>query len=181
MISGDATTVLPKRAFLVVGPESSGTRLVTRCLLAAGCQGWGDHVQGFDSSLEGAGNLIVWRRSLPYGQHWPDLRQMLLALRGRGYDVRVLATLRSHYCMVRSQLRARHVQSERQAERNIAEAMCRIVSFVADANLPVRYVTYEEVVHNSEAFSRTLEEWGLKWKTGLRDGNAKYLEPQIAA
>ena len=169
-----------KRAFLVLGPESSGTRLVTRCLLAAGCQGWGDHEQGFDSSLDDAGELIVWRRSLPHGGQWSDLRQMLLALRQRGYDVRVLATIRSHYCMVRSQLRARHVQTPREAERNISEAMCRIVGFVAESNLPVRWVPYEEVVHNSEAFSRTIQEWGLNWKTGLRDGNAKYLEPQVA-
>jgi len=174
----DATPASSKKAFLVLGPESSGTRLVTRCLIAAGCQGWGDHAQGFDTSLDGAGDLIVWRRSLPHGSQWPDLRQMLLALRCHGYDVRVLVIVRSHYCTVRSQIRARHVENQSQAERNIAQAMCRIVSFVSESNLPVRYVTYEEVVHNSEAFSRTLEQWGLKWRTGLRDGNAKYLDPR---
>ena len=175
-----ADSLTTKRAFLVLGPESSGTRLVTRCLIAAGCEGSGDHYQTFDSSLEDAGNLIVWRRSLPYGSHWPDMREMLVSLRQHGYEVRVLATVRSHYCMVQSQLAAQHACSVSEAERHIAQAMIRIVTFVSQFNLPVRYVTYEEVVHSTEAFSRTLEEWGLRWKTGIRDGNAKYLDPRNA-
>src|SRR5581483_9496380 len=120
MDCGQATPPPPKRAFLVLGPESSGTRLVTRCLIAAGCQGCGDHAQDLDASLDGAADLIVWRRSLPHGSLWPDLREMLLALRSHGYAVQVLVTVRSHYCMVRSQIRARHVQTSSQAERNIA-------------------------------------------------------------
>jgi hypothetical protein len=177
---------MSKRAFLVLGPESSGNRLVTRCLIAAGCDGDGGHRQRFDrpDGIVGAAELIVWRRSMPHGQEWPDLDQMLRRLRDGGYaDVRVLAMVRTHYCAVQSQLHGReaHVRTEQQAEENLAEAMRKIAVFCAANHLPVRYITYESLVHHFGALAATLADWGLKLTAPpetIRDENKKYLPNQ---
>lgn len=175
---------MSKKAFLVLGPESSGTRLVTQCLVAAGCDGDSSHEQRFDrpSNLGQAGNPIVWRRSLPHGHGWPDLDFLLRALWLYGYqDIQVIALVRTHYCSVRSQVHGenRHAGSYQQAERNIAAAIRRIASFVLENNLPVRWVTYESIAEpgQRESFVRMLGEWGLDTSKlpEIRDENRKYL------
>lgn len=170
-----------KRAFLVLGPESSGTRLLTEILLGAGCQGSADHDQAFDRHLDTARNLIVWRRSMPHGsgshRRWPDLdNEMLTPLVRRGFQVAVFATIRSHYCMVRSQLAVPHVSSLQEAERNVAEAMLRIATFASRNRLPIRYVPYEEIIHSSAAIILSLAERNLRPERlpFLIDGNKKY-------
>ncbi len=175
---------ITKRAFLVLGPESCGNRIVTQCLIAAGCDGDPEHEQRFDKpdGLFGASHLIVWRRSLPHGRAWPDLYGILERLRLNGYaDVRVFAVLRTHYCAVRSQVdgREKHAVSYDEAERNIAGALRRIASFVLENNLPVRWITYESIVDPQQrpTFLRVLEEWGLDTSRlpEISDENAKYL------
>jgi len=176
-----------KRAFLVLGPESAGNRLVTRCLISAGCEGDGDHEQRFDEpdGLVGAADLIVIRRSMPHGDAWPHLDGLLDRLKSHGYhDVRVLAMIRTHYCMIRSQVIAGHhcnVSPDKwfaEAEDEVASAMRRIGQFAFENKLPIRYITFESVIHNFEALRRTLAEWGIDLPAppeALRDENMKYL------
>jgi hypothetical protein len=174
---------MSKRAFLVLAPESSGSRFVTQCLIAAGCDGDAGHGQRFDepNGLKTAGDPLVWRRSLPYGAEWPDLHAMLKHLRYYGYDdIKVIALLRTHYCAVRSQVNGteKHVTNYRLAERNISDALRRIASFVLKSNLPVRWLTYESIVveQQRESFKKVLQEWGLdasKLPT-IKDANQKY-------
>jgi tetratricopeptide (TPR) repeat protein len=181
---------IAKRAFLVLGPESCGNRFVTQCCVAAGCEGDAGHEQRFDKpdGLKRAGEVIVWRRSLPHGDEWPDLDYLLKQLRTHGYnDVRVFALLRTHYCAVRAQVHGseKHVDTYDQAERNIAGAMRRISSFVLENNLPARWITYESIVDESqrESFKRVLAEWGLDASKlpEIKNENAKYLKDQSVA
>ena len=172
---------MSKRAFLVLGPESSGNRFVTRCLMAAGCDGDGDHDQRFDKTLDGAKDTIVWRRSLPYGggdgRVWPDLDTMLKKLKARDYRVRVVALLRNQYCTEKSQV-GKHVQTYKESAYNIASATRRIASFILENDLEAHYITYESVIHNWEAFARVLREWGLEPvlpAEGLKDANTQHL------
>lgn len=171
---------MAKRAFLVLGPESSGNRFVTECFIKAGCDGDPDHEQRFDRTLDGAEDTIVWRRSLPYGggnHRWPDLETMLKKLQERDYNVRVIALLRNQYCTEKSQV-GLHVKTREESARNIVSATRRIASFILENNLPAQYVTYESLIYNWSAFTRVLKEWGLKLidpPKELKDGNAKYL------
>lgn len=55
-------------AFITVGPMSSGTRLLTKVLIAGGCTGDPGHEQRFDFAIPAPGDgPIVWRRSMPHG------------------------------------------------------------------------------------------------------------------
>ncbi len=176
---------MAKRAFFVLAPESSGGRLLTQCLIAAGCEGDATHAQRFDrpEALARAGDLIVWRRSLPHAQCWPDLDGDLARLQQHGYrDVRVIALVRNDYCTVRSQVWGcePHTTTFEQAGRQVTGALRRIASFVLENNLPCRWMTYESVISESQRdiFKRALAEWGLDLTAlpSIRDENQKYLE-----
>ncbi|HEX4796816.1 MAG TPA: hypothetical protein VH370_23695 [Humisphaera sp.] len=172
---------LRRRAFLVLGPESSGTRLMTQCLIDAGCDGTAKHDQPFDKSLASAKQQIVYRNSFPHGgrqnRAWPDDKPEALLTRftDAGYEVHVVATLRTEFCATESAVEFPHVFSRRKATHNFTEAIRRISTFAADYDLPIRYITYESVVHNTEALRRTLAELGLFWTPQFTDENAKYL------
>ena len=77
---------MTKRAFLVLGPGTSGMRLMTRLLIAAGCYGDDGDDQRLDHGLPADEALIVWRRSLPHRGEWPDLRAMIRGLEAAGYE-----------------------------------------------------------------------------------------------
>ena len=65
-----------KRAYLVLGAESSCTRFITKCLIKAGCSGttldWETHEphpNGHAQKIvftDPTENCIVWRRSFPH-------------------------------------------------------------------------------------------------------------------
>lgn len=192
-----------RTAFLVLGHESSGTKLMMSFLKAAGCHGDVEDSQAFDGALTGnlrafgqAGNSIMWRRSLPHFgrpdlKHlapeaespqlrvWPDLDQLLTILDNQWYSTRVLVTIRTHYCAVRSQLERGHVRTTDEAEANIVQAMERIIDFTHRNHLPTRYFTFESMIFHPEAIVAALREWGLQVDPAklisLRDVNEQYL------
>ena len=91
-----------KRAYLVLGPEGSGTKLVTRLFVEAGCQGEWSHKQKFDR--EGpAGELVVVRRSYPHNGSWPNLKTLAGQL--LEYEVRAVVMIRTYRCTVASRTR----------------------------------------------------------------------------
>jgi len=160
------------------------------CLVAADCYGEAGHEQPFDddpNQLAGK-DMVAWRRSAPHGggkaRKICNLEaELLQPLRAHGFqEVRVFATIRNHYCMVRSQVIVPHVRSIKEAEQNIPNAMKSISDFVTRCSLPVRFVTYEELIHCSESFRRTFSSWGLDASKppSFRDGNERYLTENIS-
>jgi hypothetical protein len=167
-----------KQAFLVLGPESCGNRYVTQCFVQSGCAGQFGHIQSFDESFEAATDRIVWRRSLPYGDNWPDLDAMLRRLRAHHFlDVRVVALLRNGLCAIQSQAREHH-RPPGVASRNILIATRMISSFILENNLPHVYVTYESLAY-PELLRTIFAQWGLDSANivPFEDKNRRYLQP----
>jgi len=169
-------------AYLVAGAESSGTRMLTGLLVAAGCSGSAGHTQAWDANAPCADEhpRIVWRRSVPHGGDWPDLRGMVDELRSRGYaDVRFVVTVRDRHCLESSQVAAGHVPDAAGAAGNIRRCYGHIFSQLAE--MPeVAYVIapYESLVlHGAKAAGELLEALGLDVPDDMpsfRDENAKY-------
>ena len=76
---------MSRKAYLVVGPESSGTRIVTRLFVEAGCVGSFEHSQPLDKFLRlkrmtldnySESEKFVLRRSVPHGTKFPDLKHI---------------------------------------------------------------------------------------------------------
>lgn len=132
------------RSFLVLGGESTGTRVLTKILMLAGCEGSNDHVQPWDDRSP-EGELIVWRRSLPHARRWPDIASMADQLRFFGYDVTALFITRDWHAASRSQVLAGHVSDVAAAEKNLAAAHVHALRGIAMAHCPWRGVTYESL------------------------------------
>lgn len=168
-----------KRAFLVFGAESSGTRFVAAMLMAAGCDGQSSHAQRFDRELKNAGDPIVWRRSFPHRHAWPRIDEMVKKLNANAYtQIHVIVTIRDQSAMIESQLRAPHIATREQGEKQIHEAYDRIFSETRRLALPIHLAVYESLVHYPKAVERLLTQCGLGLLRPLhiRDGNQKYFK-----
>lgn len=172
-----------KKCFLVAGPESSGTRLMTRVLMHWGCHGEGGHGQMLDSDVWWRHDpfmtfppKIVWRRSLPHGGVWPDFTQMLRRLEDRGYEPHFVITIRSKTPMVRSQVQAGHVRHTGVGEFKVLQALSLITNFVIAHEVPYSMVTYEGLIHQPLLAKALAQELGLKYRPfKFADANAKHL------
>lgn len=137
-----------KRAFIVVGSESSGTRLLTRVLIQGGCYGDHTHFQKFDREPFNGEDPIVWRRSVPHG---PEHRGLALdAMLGRlaKYKVIVVIIVRNWDATEKSQVAAPHVSQVHQAKTNIKRAYLSIFQQIHYLGLDYEIVTYESLVAN---------------------------------
>jgi len=68
-------------AFLVVGGESTGTRLVTEVLIALGCHGDSGHKQRLDTDIDKGEDIpmpFVWRRSMPHQKKFVSIQHELI-------------------------------------------------------------------------------------------------------
>lgn len=161
-----------KVAYLVLGPESSGTRLMTSILINAGCSGSADHEQPFDKKIEG--DLIVWRRSFPHNGKWPKIRLLLKQL--GGYSVTIVVMVRDWYYLISSQVAGGHTQTAIEANDNAATAYVEIFSQLK--NIPFIVVSYESLILNGEkAQINMLNELGLpipETFVSIVNGDSKY-------
>ena len=163
------------KAYLILGPESSGTRMMTEVLLAAGCTGDAGHEQRFDNTWPDGESPIVWRRSIPHAGEWPSIDRMIHHLRQSDYEVYAVVTMRDWSAMARSQVEHWNHTFESAIE-NIRTAYPYIFSALLKFRVPYIMTSYE-----------SLKEWGpqadLFLSIGLeapdfevRDENRKRLE-----
>ena len=158
-----------KRAYLVVGPESSGTRLVTRLLIDAGCFGDGGHKQTLDkkedqsrellddSILPQDGTPIVWRRSFPHNGKWVDVSKPIAQLQSKSYEVWAVLTTRDWFPMIQSQIKEQHVTNERVGLQNVQRAY-RTIFEKLPKEVPFVIASYESITrYRGKAVRRLLE------------------------
>ncbi|MFJ9368818.1 hypothetical protein ACIRRA_30945 [Nocardia sp. NPDC101769] len=165
-----------RTAYLVLGPESSGTRMLTRAFVAAGCFGDGGHVQRLDClDFRGYPDRIVFRQSLPHGDGWPDCPRIVGSMTSAGYAVQPVLILRDKDHTVRSQRARKHAFSRRQARRRITDALDFAYRQLAEVDHTPLVVLYEPFVRY-EAVRRTFfEQLGLECPTmEFFDANARH-------
>ena len=134
-----------RRAFLVLGPESSGTRLMTRILIGAGCLGDDGEIQRLDSGIPDA-PLIVWRRSIPHAAKWPAIPQMVADLRVADYPVMAVVTTRDWSAMTKSQIAAGHVADPGMALQHLQRAYPFITGALTSNAVPYAMMSYEALI-----------------------------------
>jgi LPS sulfotransferase NodH len=170
------------RAYLVLGPESSGTRLLTRILIEAGCLGDDGHEQRWDAKAPCGESPVVWRRSVPHGGDYPNVLGLVAVLEGRGYQVEAVVVTRDWQAMAASQAANGHAADVEEATARIRAAHTYIIRELDLVGRQYTMVSYEALVQRPEA---TIE-W-LMARLGLDerpivpiyDGNAKYLDREV--
>lgn len=126
---------------LVTGPESSGTRFVSR---------W----------LEAHGDITARHWSMPSGEgwarHWPTDHDF----DGELPDA-VILVIRSFEGTVASQHARELVGSRREAEANIVLALLRALSWAVSHGLATYVVLYDEIVTRPDRFAAVFRWLGL--------------------
>lgn len=173
------TTSAPT-AFIVAGPESSGTRLLARVFLAAGCRGCAEHEQPFDAQLPPAslGDPIVWRRSVPHNVDLkPDLLSMRNQLQTAGYRVRLVIVSRDWRCAAHSQAKRGLASSYEHAIGRIREATSHLLVQAIAGFEDYLIVSYDNLVeHPREVLAWLTEECGLSMATiDVQNENLKHM------
>lgn len=162
-----------KRAFIVVGPESSGTKFLTRLFLRAGCEGDPWHEQRLDHHDPDT-DLIVFRRSYPHAGQWPDLPAIVERFKGLGFEVRLIVIVRS----LQFTLASRRQHAGGDLRGRAVEAFCKIGEQWEESGTLGVWITYESLVKYPKNTVHWLFDWcGLPIPTGIKikDGNVKYV------
>jgi len=172
---------MKRRCFFVIGPESSGNRLLAEVLVASGC--WGDYTcqQRFDNEEPPLNRDIVVLRSLPHANEWNVIQPTLKRL--SQFNVTLLITARDWLATSFSQVRQGHVRSTREALNNIRKAYRTIFGEVNEHLLGFRIINYELLTKTPKSMLLLQSSMGLRQvelHLELRDENAKHygwLEP----
>ena len=141
---------IPRRAFFCLGPEGSGTHMLTDALVSAGCheEAWhGGWPENDNYRFNDMPDLFVFRRSLPHAHRWADLRAISGQMVKSGYIVQPLLIVRDWHCTIQSVIR-------RDGSRNfwVLEQNMRLAVREASEAFPntLIYVTYESFCHHAE-------------------------------
>lgn len=153
-----------KRAFIVVGPESSGTRVLTRLLIALGCWGDGGHYQPLDrqirerkvSLVKSGDKDIVFRRSIPHSGKYPDIVDIANVFLRAGALPILIVTTRNWPCMALSQVKNRHARSVEEAYGKIRKAEKIIAEDIERGGLSYLKVHYDFLVMHPRAAIKAL-------------------------
>ena len=137
-----------KRAFLVLGPEDTGTRLATKILLNAGCFGTDNHRQDFDNGDFRELDPIVWRRSVPHLGSWLDLQKLLTPLEEQGYDVNAVVTTRDWWVTAVAQVKSNHVKTVEEGLEHLERAYITIFDQLCQCSVSYCMLVYESLFLN---------------------------------
>jgi len=171
--------------YLVFGPESSCTRMMTRLLIQGGCRGQDTHKQAYDKKPPKAepGVKVVWRRSFPHLNRWPDIAEMVQMLRVSGYDlgqIRIVVTVRDWWATRESQRKTGHVRDIPAAQRRTTEAYRRIFRGAFETGVQFLVVPVEALhVGGQPAIAAVYRQLGLPAKRAwdaepVRNENQKH-------
>lgn len=167
-----------KRCYFVMGAESSGTRMMTRALILAGCYedtAW--HNARAAPDLSGAPDLIAVHRSLPHSitpRVWPNLNELMALILRSGYVITPILMVRDWHATISSQQRREWFDED--AAANIRRAIRDVVTTFADF-VPVTY----EAFCFSEQFRIALfaDHFGLpKTPIDIWYANEKHYDPR---
>jgi len=146
---------------VVTGPESSGTRFVSR---------W----------LEAHPDITARHWSMPSGTHWARHWPTEHDYDGEPPDALVLC-VRSFEATIASQLHRQMVTTRAEAEANIVTAHMRALTWAVSHGIPVYPLTYDLVVTSPTTFDAVFQWLDLDpvdCPVPVIDANAKWLDPQ---
>ena len=166
-----------RKAIFVVGPESSGTRMMTQFFVQRGYEGDHGHSQPWDDmKFREYPDHIVFRRSMPHGSKWPDIVGIIGKMQAANYTVYPIFTWRDPRYMALSQVSASHVHTTDEGLKQIAQAVLHIDTAFGELGMRPVSIIYEQFISN-ESYRRAIH--GLYARVdytpfAVHNGNSKY-------
>jgi len=150
-----------RRAFFVLGPEGSGTHMLTEAFRLAGCheEPWhGGYPEDGLYDFNKMPDLFVFRRSLPHAHRWPALWSIYRQMLDAGYEVQPILILRDWHCTIQSVIGRDYARTVEKCEQNMRNALERVSGIFPN----LIYVTYEAF-----CLQREFRKWLFCEKLGL--------------
>ncbi len=167
-----------KKAFFIIGPESSGTRMLTRAFIALGAYGSGGHLQVLDQEgFKGGHEVIVFRRSVPHGKFMPNIVRLIGRMSKNDYEIIPILIVRDKDSCAASQVKNKHAKSLTEARKSIEEAVAHVYEQLASSGYHPVVIHYDQLVTSRsvrEAFFKSLGYDHPDME--FYDGNEKYKE-----
>lgn len=147
------------KAFVVIGGESTGTRLLTRILIEAGCYGDSGHEQRIDRDIHYTTipTPFVWRRSMPHNKAIVDLDEgVVCPILQQGIELSeicFLITTRNWMCAMKSAVKAGHSHNVGMARANLEAgylAIFRVLSMYDKIDFEI--VSYDFLVTAKQVY-----------------------------
>ena len=168
-----------RRAFFVVGPESSGTRITSKILLENGCFGSDKHIQQTDGlrdpDILNPYDFVAIRRSIPHNKYYPDIEQIYDYLHSAGFEnVHTIVTTRNWNYIARSQVKEGYAGAESEAILSIQLAYKQIFDSIS---MPYTISHYTDLVNDPLGHQNWLcQRIGLEFTKAIEivDGDLKY-------
>jgi len=153
---------MDKRAFFVIGPESSGTRMMTQAFLALGAYGDGGHAQRLDKErFKNGHEFIVFRRSVPHGKKMPRIANVIKEMENEGYQVFPVIIFRDKDMCAKSQIKNKHAENNANARTSIKKAVDFIYLELAKAGYAGFVIHYEAFVKFRKVRSNFFSQFNL--------------------
>ena len=170
-----------KKAFIVLGAESSGTRFLTDIFVKSGFAGTAEHDQQYDTA-DPTEDLIVWRRSVPHGLDVepPNIVSMVQKLKKLSYEVTALVIHREASACLASQVENfEAIENEGQALERYQKAYLHIYDSIKKANVSYLAVTYESLyLHQQATLDGINKYFGISLlPQAVRNENSKWHAP----
>ena len=169
-----------KTAYFILGPESSGTRMITKAFVTLGIYGDFRHKQRMDDlDFSKTPDKIVLRRSLPHGEDWPSIADTINLMKQAGYMiVTPILILRDKDMTVKSQIRHSHAKNTAESRANIEYAIDHAHRELGSIGLVPLMINYEPFVKYDTVRKNFFKHLGLPEPTmAFFDANEKYHAP----
>lgn len=167
-----------KTAYLVIGPESSGTRMMTKILIEAGCAGDHDYFQKWDTQ-KFFGEKVVWRRSVPHAGQWISSGFMINRSINEGYTPKLIIMNRDWAPVIESQVAYKHSKDHVTALTKVKRAYKEIYDGLHSRNVDFIVISYESLIQRPSQVLKELSSFTnlpININHSIKDGNEKWFK-----
>jgi len=153
--------------FIVLGPESSGNRLIQNLLVKAGCYGGAGYKLPFNQKLDYnipyPDKPVSWLRSVPHEGNWePNITAMASQLSNKGYTPYLVVVHRAIWCTASSLIDhyGGHIEYDEAMERTV-KAWRYIAGVMDSFSGPITISSYDEIIRSKYGKNAFLNLLGL--------------------
>ena len=151
-----------RRAFYIVGPESSGTRMLIKSFIRVGVHGDAGHTQTMDCmDFSNFPDDIVFRQSIPHGRCMPLIGKITSRIESFDYKVFHVVIDREDKYLLLSKVKRGHQPDMGSAVKRLPRERKYIAEQMKDMGVQPALVQYENFVGSAEARRKFFEAYSL--------------------
>lgn len=166
------------KAFVILAPPNSGSRLLTRYLIESGCLGEAGYTQVFDIEVPDSNQHIVWKtHSIKDGTGTIPLTKILQIIVRLGYEPVVILLNRDIHACALGQVKRGYGGIYENSLKTLQDWYAEAYSFLKKKTIDWMVVSYEAIVASKEEYlEKVFSSYNLKKPTNfyIEDCNEKH-------